>query len=399
MTNRSTPTDRIRVASTLLLACLLSACAFPAAERQTLADISSREPILFEQRARWGYTPDGHRGIAKGIIVWEGTGDLVLTPTALYLLHGNEMSRTISYAAVEAAEVGPVQDWAHPPFGAPNTLENVLIVKTVDDVFRFYGRTDDCDESCVFQFIDTDKARNASGLLRPESGSSDTAAVNRALYIIDEHRGQVDAFGRRDGERRAGLVTRLRPRQVNWIWWRDQGAEKGRPDPAVEKQIDERLRWLSPSLSDDFDGKTRSALEAAFREGSPGQGFTFLPLDAAEPHRDGRWLGYKEAETLSRTRPDLSRLLLVELIEMHLYPRNMAVRDTESVEAKYRIHVDFFDLHPAKPGTNFWYEHSVMRPLRDWLAGGEPLIAGDLAEALGVVAEKTRSLLAVSPAG
>ena len=156
---------------------------------------------------------------------------------------------------------------------------------------------------------------------------------------------------------------------------------------------------LSPSLSDDFDGKTRSALEAAFREGSPGQGFTFLPLDAAEPHRDGRWLGYKEAETLSRTRPDVSRLLLVELIEMHFYPRNMAVRDTESVEAKYRIHVDFFDLHPAKPGTNFWYEHSVTRPLRDWLAGGEPLIAGDLAEALGVVAEKTRSLLAVSPAG
>src|SRR5210317_1255708 len=120
MINRSTPTDRLRVVSTLLLACLLSACAFPAAERQTLADISRREPILFEQRARWGYTPHGHRGIARGIIVWEGTGDLVLTPTTLYLLHGNEMSRTISYAAVEAAEVGPVQDWAHPPFGAPN---------------------------------------------------------------------------------------------------------------------------------------------------------------------------------------------------------------------------------------------------------------------------------------
>ena len=110
------------MACALLLACLLSACAFSAAERQTLAEIGSREPILFERCARWGYSPDGHRGIAQGIIVWEGRGMLVLTPTTLYLLHGNRMSRTISYAAVVAAEVGPVQDWAHPPFGAPTTL-------------------------------------------------------------------------------------------------------------------------------------------------------------------------------------------------------------------------------------------------------------------------------------
>jgi hypothetical protein len=143
----------------------------------------------------------------------------------------------------------------------------------------------------------------------------------------------------------------------------------------------------------------QSALEAVFREGGSGQGFTFLPLDAAEPHWDGRWLGNKEAETLSRTRPDLNRLLLVELIQIHFYPRNMAVRDTESVEAKYRIHVDFFDLQPPKPGTSFWYEHIVTRPLRDWLEGGESLIASDLAQAMGIVAEKTRSLLAASIPG
>jgi hypothetical protein len=317
----------------------------------------------------------------------------------LYVLYGNKMSRTISYAAVVAAEVGPVQDWAHPPFGAPTTLENLLIVKTVDDVFRFSGKTDDCDESCVFQFIDTDTALGASGLLRPESGSTDSEAVNRALNIINEHREQVDAFGRLDGEHRAGLVTRLRPRQVNWIWWRDKGSEKGRPDSAVEKQIDERLRWLSPSLSDGFDQEAQAALEVAFREGGGDQGFTFLPLDAGEPHWDERWLGYKEADTLSRARPDLSRLLLIELIQMNFYPRNMAVHDTESVEARYRIHVDFFDLQPAKPGTNFWYEHIVTRPLRDWLEGGEMLIEIDLVEALGIVAEKTRSLLAASPTG
>jgi hypothetical protein len=309
------------------------------------------------------------------------------------------MSRTISYAAVVAAEVGPVQDWAHPPFGTPTTLENVLIVKTVDDVFRFSGLTDDCDESCVFQFIETDKAGCNTGLSRPESGGAATEAASRALNIIHEHRGQVDAFGRLDGERRAGLVTRLRPRQVNWIWWRDKGSEKGRPEPAVEKQIDERLRSLSPSLSDGFDREAQSALEAAFREEDSGQDFTFLPLDVAEPHWNGRWLGYKEAETLSTTRPDLNRLLLVEVIQINFYPRNMAVRDTEYVEASYRIHVDFFDLHPVKPGTNFWYEHIVTRPLRDWLESGELLIVSDLAEALGIVAEKTRSLLAASPTG
>ena len=76
-----------------------------------------------------------------------------------------------------------------------------------------------------------------------------------------------------------------------------------------------------------------------------------------------------------------------------------AVHDDESVEAKYRIHVDFFDLQPPKPGTSFWYEHIVTRPLRDWLAGGQSLIASDLAEALGIVAAKTRSLLVVSPNG
>ncbi len=399
MINRSTSAGRVRVVCTLLLACLLSACAFPAAERQTLPDISIREPVLFEQRAAWGYMPDEHRGITKGVIMWNGTGKLVLTPTTLYLLYGNKMSRTISYAAVTEVYLGPVHDWVYWPFGEPTTLENVLIVETVDDVFRWSSKTDDCGEGCVFQLINTDKEKGALGLLRPKTESTDTEAANRVLNIINEHKGKIDAFGRLDDERQAGLVTRLRPRQVNWIWWRDKGLENVRTDPAIEKQIDEQLRWLSPSLSNSFDQRVLSALDTAFRKEGADQGFTFLPLDPAEPHWDERWLGYKDAETLSRTQPDLNRLLLVELIEMTFYPQNMAVRDSETVEAAYRIHVDFFDLHPPKPGTNFWYEHIVTRPLRDWLAGGESLIEVDLAEALGIVAEKTRLFMVVSPTG
>jgi hypothetical protein len=397
MINRPTLAGRVPEVCTLLLACLLSACALPTAQRQTLPQISAREPVLFEHRANWGYAPDGSRGMARGVIVWEGTGTLVLTPTTLYMLVGT--SETISYAAVTAAKVGAVQDWATPPFGEPSPLENILIVKTVDDVFRWQGRTDDCDEGCVFQLIDPDRKRGALGLLRARTEMTDTDAAHRALDIINRHRGQVDAFGRLDGERRAALVTRLLPRQLNWIWWRDKGSENARPDPALEQQIAERLRWLPPSVAQGFDQGALAALDAAFREKDSDQGFTFLPLAAAERPWGAGWLSYGDAETLSRTRPDLRRLLLVELIEITFYPRNMAVRASETVEAAYRIHVDFFDLQPAKPGTNFWYEHIVTRPLRDWLTGGESLIEADLAEALSIVAEKTRSLLAASPSG
>jgi hypothetical protein len=389
----------LRGISAVLSTGLLLACAFPAADRQSLPEIQAREPVLFERQATWGYLPDGHRGIARGVVVWEGTGNLVLTPTTLYILYGNKMSRTISYAAVTGAEVGPVQDWEHPPFGTPTALDDMLIVRTVDDVFRARDRTNDCDEGCVFHLIDPDKVRGALGLLRPKTERTDTEAANRALAIIDKHRGRVDAFGRLDGERRAALVTRLRPRQVNWIWWRYNERENARPNPAVEKQIEERLRRLTPSLSHVFDQGALAALDAAFRGEKSSQDFTFLPLEAAESHWDGRWLGYSDAEMLSRTRPDLNRLLLVELITMTFYPRNMAIRDSEPVEASYRIHVDFFDLHPARPGAAFWYEHTVTRPMRDWLAGGESLIEADLAEALGIVAERTRLLLAASPTG
>ncbi len=332
-------------AAVLLIACL-GACALPTAQRQTLDTISAREPVLFEQRARFGYLPDETRGIRPDVVVWQQYGTLTLTPTALYFLAGSE-SATISYAAITDVEVTAVDHWPHPPFGQPRPLDNILVVRTIDDVFRFAGRTDDCDRGCVFQLRESAHAKSPF----------------QARDVIAAHRGAVDAFGRIDSQAVVAMVTRFRPRQLS-----------GGPRGAVPAAIADRFaEW------------TRDGVEGLA---------SIEPIVFTDWSWDGRWLDPAPAEFLSRTRADLTRLIVVDLLSISFSPATTGSR--EAVTATYRILVDFYDLQPAKPGTHFSYEHTVSREQQDWQDNSAARMESDLRAALRVVGGRIDALTALA---
>ncbi|NJN50920.1 MAG: hypothetical protein HC809_03190 [Gammaproteobacteria bacterium] len=100
---------RMRIGMLLLAACA-QACSVTPAERQTSADVRAREPVLFEQRASWGYITK----LDGGLVVHEANGLLVLTPTALYFVDAG-FSRIFSYAAITDVAVDAVPGWRNVP--------------------------------------------------------------------------------------------------------------------------------------------------------------------------------------------------------------------------------------------------------------------------------------------
>lgn len=334
--------------------------------------IRAREPVLLTSPASFGYTTrPGDR------VIWEGMGELVLTPTTLYLVFqaGNlagSRSLPISYAAIAEATTGSVSHWRNPPFGSPKQLDHMLLLRPLDGAIRSKGYNSGATRhQLVFNLIDPARTTSLAADQRMVE-NTDPAMARRAAGIIRTQQRQVDAFGRIGHGQAIWLATRVRPDDAQIA--RDLAAATKMPATPPGKPASAASHFAQSSLA----VLGQAVPDRRFRPVEPRN----IPWDLME-------YGITPAETLSRNTGGIARLLVLEASSITF----RTVPGSDRIEASYRLLADFFDLDPAKPGSHFWHTHRVTRPRREWIAGGTPLVEADLSQALGQVAAKVRSRL------
>lgn len=355
---------------------LLNSCTI-GAQRQTEEEIRAREPVLLTQRVAYGYTD------APGDEVrWVGVGELILTPSSLYVVAdvgqlGGPSNLVVSYATMAGVEIGSVKFRKIPPFGKPTTIAGVLLISPLDGAVRGKDATTGFSHNrFVFNLLEAD-SRMAENTARP--------AALRARAIIAEQRSKVDAFGRLDRGREAWFAARVKIGRPS-AWSRRLVAyleKNGAVDTSKKGALRDRFLPSGPSWTTEFDQQARAAL----REKGPN--FTFRPLNPEDVNWDLRRYGITPAEELSKSQRDLDRFLAIEVTSILF----RIVPGSGRIEASYKILADFFDLRPAKPGSHFWVTHTVTRSAQEWLSGGEALILADLAAGAQIVAGKVRAEL------
>lgn len=329
-----------------LAAWQLAGCAtFPTETRETIA---AREEVLLEAPVAWGTRGDGE----PPVVTWQGVATMLLTPTTLYVVHGNT-HKAISYATITGTGIGTVTGLGL-PFRPGKVVEDQLIVR---------ASRPSCGEGCVFNL-------------------DDVALSRRALELIEAQRPAVDPFGRRNGPRVVWLAAGIRNAQP---WWEAQPAYLERADPQRRRAFD---RWICEQTDCRGSGRTASLYGPALRAlllVDAAHGYTFRDLEGVAVTSRTTLDTGALVEALRLADPAIDSLLVSDLKTIRL--RESVSADYRiSVEMTFDVFVDYFDVDPVKDGRYFWHTTSITRSLDEWLAMDAEGFAAEIAATAQLVA-------------
>ena len=309
----------------MLCAGLLTACA--SAPRSDLE--SERAEALLRAPAATGYISDAERESVS----WQGNGELLLTPAALYITHPGGY-RAISYATITAVTVRSVREWR--PLGEDRIWGQVLVVESSRST---------CGRGCAFRF-------NAPGM------------AAQFAHLVEAHREGVDPFGRRDDGREAWLAAGLRNARS---FWGVDPVYLESTDPAGRKAVED---WFCLRTGCKAGGSTAAIYGSAMQHvlaRDPVAGYVFHELPGIEVNFRSELSTRALAKALESADEGIHRLLVSDLDRIELAEK-ISPDYVVSIEAKFRAYVDYFDLRPLKDGKYFYAYHTVTLPLDQWLS-------------------------------
>jgi len=294
------------------------------------ADVAAREGILLQAPASGGRLINSERES----IAWRARGELLLTPTALYMDCASGGSHAISYATMTNITVRQVSNWV--PFLKDKVFDDLLVIQTSRPT---------CWQGCVYDL-------------------KNPLLAQRVADLIEANRATVDPFGRRDGPRKAWLAAGVRNAMTYWA------VEPAYLEQRAPEQREALERWFCERTDCKGSGRTGALYGPALVRQLPADsaaGYTFLELPGVEVnHRTELAVGAL-VKRLKTVDPGIDSLLVSDLQGIAMAEKISADYQV-SVEVTFRAFVDYFDLAPIKDGDYFFESHVVTRPLDEWLS-------------------------------
>lgn len=318
---------QVKLTDLLLLSALtLLPVACSTIPTETAHGIASREPVLLRHDASFGRVSSG-----SGKVIWEASGEVLLTPTTLYFIGGRGM--TLSYAQMTSVAVQTVVSTTLLPGG--RALTDQLVVRILRP---------SCEDGCVFNLRDAQVSVQAADL-------------------INQQRPGVDAFGHLQAGREVwiSLGSRNAP-----YWWSMTPEYLLHTAPAEKKALDRKFcELLDCNGSGRSGGLYAAALETELAEGARTE-YRFRNLHGVMVNRRTELDTRSLSLALGRVDPAIDSLLVSDLRSVVLQER-VSADYRVSIEVTFRAFVDYFNIHPLIDGMYFWKSWSVTRPIEEWL--------------------------------
>lgn len=316
--------NMLHAALVAVAATLSAGCATAPAERA--GKVPAGDEILLQAAATGGrLIYSEHEAVS-----WGAPGELVLTPTALYM--GG--SHVISYATITEITVRQVGDWSM--FRKNKVFDDLLVIQTTRPA---------CWKGCVYDL-------------------KDAALARRVVEVVEARRPNVDPFGRRDGPRSVWLAAGLRNATAYWAVEPAYLAQRAPEHRAALEQ------WFCKRTDCKGGGSTAAIYRTALNRQLPDDsaaGYTFLELPGVKVNHRTELDAGKLVKRLKTADPGIDSLLVSDLQGIAMAEK-ISADYRVSIEVTFRAFVDYFDLEPIKDGDYFFESHVVTRPIEEWLS-------------------------------